>query len=157
MTKARVSVFVDIVCQRYKQNIIKTWFQPIIFFWLQSFIKNVSSKRSKETRGGWLHLTSIDQFVAGKLATPTVQIVAKSYNPSTKSLRGFIFTVVCLYVCQSVCVRLCMWTKFQPNWCTNLDAVFVKWLLIALTGTLLKLVSFGHRSRSQWRKTNFSS
>ena len=68
---------------------------------------------------------------------------------------------VCLSACQSVCLCvcpvLCLWTKFQPNGCTVLDAVFAKWLLTALTKTLLKLVTLGKRSRSQWLKIHFFS
>ena len=60
---------------------------------------------------------------------------------------------VCVSVC--LCVRLCLWRKFQPNGSTDLDAVFAKWLLIALAQTLLKLVTLGQRSRSQWRNINF--
>ena len=60
---------------------------------------------------------------------------------------------VCLCVC--VCVCVCpdfLWTKFQPNGCTDLDAIFAKWLLNALAQTLLKLVTLGQRSRSRWPK-----
>ena len=60
---------------------------------------------------------------------------------------------VCLSVC--LCVRLCLWTKFQPNKWTYLDAVFAKWLLTAMTRTLLKFVTLDQRSRSQWRNTHF--
>ena len=55
-----------------------------------------------------------------------------------------------LCVCVSVCVSVCQWTKFQQNGCTDLDAIFVKWLLTALAQTFLKLVIFGWKSRSQW-------
>ena len=58
---------------------------------------------------------------------------------------------VCLYVCVSVCPDF-LWTKFQPNGCTDLDAIFAKLLLIALAQTLLKLMTFGQRSRSRWPK-----
>ena len=66
---------------------------------------------------------------------------------------------VCLCVCLCVwlCVRHFLWTKFQPNGCTDLDAVIAKWLLLALAQTLLNLVTLGQRSRSQWRDTHFSS
>ena len=60
---------------------------------------------------------------------------------------------VCLCVC--VCVRLCLWTKFQPNSYIDLDAVFAKQLFSTLARTLLKFVTFGQRSRSQWRNINF--
>ena len=60
---------------------------------------------------------------------------------------------VCVSVC--LCVRYFLWTKFQPNECTDLDAVFAKWLLLALARTLLNLVTLGQRSRSQWRNTHF--
>ena len=57
---------------------------------------------------------------------------------------------VCLCVSVCVCVWVCvstvfLWTKFQPNGCTNLDAVFTKWLLTALAQTLLKLVILTQR------------
>ena len=70
---------------------------------------------------------------------------------STKSWRGYIFTAVCLYVCLcvSVCPIPCLSTKFQPNKSTDLNAIFAKWLLLALAQTLLKLVTLGQRSRSQ--------
>ena len=58
---------------------------------------------------------------------------------------------VCLCVCVSVCPDF-LWTKFQPNGCTDLDAVFAKWLLTALAQTLLKLVTLGQRLRSRWSK-----
>ena len=67
------------------------------------------------------------------------------------------FVCVCVCVCVSVClfvytcVRFCLWTKFQSNGCT----VFAKGLLTALAQTLLKLVTLGQRSRSQWRNTHF--
>ena len=36
-----------------------------------------------------------------------------------------MFITICLFVCLSVCLSdVCLWTKFQPNWCTDLDAVF---------------------------------
>ena len=56
---------------------------------------------------------------------------------------GVIFSLQFVYVsvCLCVCVRLLLWTKFQPNGWTDLDAVFAKWLLTALARTLL-LTSF---------------
>ena len=76
------------------------------------------------------------------------------FYTSTKLCRGYIFTSVRLCVCVSVCPEF-LWTKFQPNGCTDLDAVFAKWLLPALARTLLNLVALGQRSRSQWRNINF--
>ena len=80
------------------------------------------------------------------------------FYTSTKSWRGYIFTAVCLCVCVCVCVSVCLsvclcvrhflWTKFQPNGCTDLNAIFAKWLLSALARTLLNLVTLGQRSRS---------
>ena len=71
----------------------------------------------------------------------------------------FFCVSVCLGVCVCVCVCLCvrhfLWTKLQPNGCTDLDAVFVKWLLLALAQTLLNLVTLSQWSRSQWRNTHF--
>ena len=72
---------------------------------------------------------------------------------------GVIFSLqfVCVSVCVCVCVsvRTFLWTKFQPNGCTDLDAVFAKWLLPLLAQTLLNLVTLGQRSRSQWRNSHF--
>ena len=51
-----------------------------------------------------------------------------------KSWRGYIFFAVCMCVCTCVCV--CQWTKFQRTECTDLEAVFAKWLLTALARTL---------------------
>ena len=70
----------------------------------------------------------------------------------------FIYVCVCVCVCLCVCESVCpdfLWTKFQPNLWTDLDAIFAKWLLTALAQTLLKLVTFGQRSRSHWRDTHF--
>ena len=64
----------------------------------------------------------------------------------------FICVSICLSVCLSVCPAEFLWTKFQLNGCKDLDAVFAKWLLITLAGTLLKLVTLGQRSRSLWQK-----
>ena len=60
---------------------------------------------------------------------------------------------VCVCVC--LCVRHFLWTKFQPNGCTDSDAVFAKWLLPALAQTLLNLVTLGQRSKSKWSNTHF--
>ena len=49
---------------------------------------------------------------------------------------------VCVFVCLSVCPALLV-NKFQRNGCTDLDAVFAKWLLTALAQTLLNLVTLG--------------
>ena len=68
--------------------------------------------------------------------------------------RLYFHWTVCLCVCE--CGRLSLWTKFQPNGWTDLDAVFAKWLLTALAQTLLKLVSLGQRSRSQLRNIHFT-
>ena len=56
------------------------------------------------------------------------------------------FICVCVYLCVCVCVcfRLCLWTKFQPNGWTDLDAVFAKWLLIALAQTSQRVKGQGH-------------
>ena len=64
---------------------------------------------------------------------------------------------LCIRVSVCLCVRHFLWTKFQPNGCTDLDAVFTKWLIPALAQTLLNLVTLGQRSSSQWRNTHFSS
>ena len=76
------------------------------------------------------------------------------YYTSTKSWRGYIFNAVCLCVCLSVCVcpAFFLWTKFQPNRYTDLDAIFTNRLLSLLARTLLKLVTLGQRLRSLWQK-----
>ena len=79
-----------------------------------------------------------------------VHVCVCFFHTSKKSWRGYIFIADCLSlcVCVCVCVCVCQWTKFQPNGCTNLDAVFSKLLRIALSQTLLKLLTLGQRSRS---------
>ena len=67
----------------------------------------------------------------------------------------FSLQFVCVCVCLCLSVRHFLWTKFQPNGCIDLDAVFAKWLLTAMAQTLLNLVTLGQRSRSQWRNTHF--
>ena len=54
---------------------------------------------------------------------------------------------ICLCVC--LCVMSSCEKKFQPNGCTDLNAVFDKWLLTALARTILNLVYLGQRSRAQ--------
>ena len=58
---------------------------------------------------------------------------------------------MCVYACMSVCLSVCQSTKFRPNRCNDLDAVFIKWLSTAL----LKLVTSVWRSRSQWCNIQF--
>ena len=55
--------------------------------------------------------------------------------------------IQCLCVCcLSVRLNSCfLWTKFQPNGCTDFYTFFSKWLLIALAQTLLKLVTLHQR------------
>ena len=62
-----------------------------------------------------------------------------------------------LSVCVSVCVFVseCLWTKFQPNGCTDLNAIFAKRLFNILARTLWKLVTLHQRSRSQWSNLYF--
>ena len=60
---------------------------------------------------------------------------------------------VCLCVCLSVCLSVCpvnLVNKIPAERMHRLDAVFAKWLLLALAQTLLNLVTLGQRSRSQW-------
>ena len=67
----------------------------------------------------------------------------------------FVCVCVCVSVCLCVCLSVCpifLWTKFQPNGCTDLNVVFAKWLFITLARTLLNLVTLGQRSRSRWPK-----
>ena len=65
----------------------------------------------------------------------------------------FLLQFVCVLVCVSVCVSDgFLWTKFQLNGWTDLDAFFAKWLVTALAQTLLKLVTLGPRIRSLWQK-----
>ena len=65
------------------------------------------------------------------------------------------FVCVSVYLSVCLCVRLCLWRKFQPNGCTDLNAVFAKRLHSTLARTLLKLVTLGQRWRSKWRNTPF--
>ena len=68
---------------------------------------------------------------------------SKSIITPPRNRGGVIFSLqfVCVSVC--LCVGHFLWTKFQPNGCTDLDAVFPKWLLLALAWTLLNLVTLG--------------
>ena len=88
------------------------------------------------------------------------------YFTTPRNRGGVIFSLqfVCVSVCVCVCVCVCVYTsdvflliKCQPNGWNDLDVVFAKWLLTALAQTLLKLVTLGQRSRSQWRNTITSS
>ena len=108
-----------------------------------------------KTRQLWFPIKTVYYQDLGFFADLSAPFQILGYYTSTKSWRGYIFTAVCLSVCVCLCVQFFLWTKFQPNGCTNLDAVFAKWLLTALTRTLLNLVTFGRRSRSQWRNTRF--
>ena len=83
------------------------------------------------------------------------EIVEGLYFHCSLSVCLFVWVSVCVSVC--LCVRHFLWTKFQPNGCTDLDAVFAKWLLTALAQTLLNLVTLGQRSRSQWRNIHYFS
>ena len=69
------------------------------------------------------------------------------------------FVCVCVSVCLSVFLCVCLMSaceqKFQPNRCTDLDAVFAKWLLTPLSQALLILVTLSQRSRLQWRNIHF--
>ena len=64
---------------------------------------------------------------------------------------GVIFSLQFDCVCESVW----QWTKFQPNGYTDLDTDFANLLLNTLTQTLLKFVTLGLRSRSQWHYIHF--
>ena len=77
------------------------------------------------------------------------------YTPPRISWRVYILTAVCLCMC--LCVQVCLWKKFQLIGCTDLNAVYAKWLLTTLAQTLSKLVTLGQRSRSQWLNIHFSS
>ena len=67
-----------------------------------------------------------------------------------RNREGVIFSLQFVSVCEWVCLSVCQWTKFQPKGSTELNADFPKWLLTALI--LTRLVTFGCRLRSQWRK-----
>ena len=79
-------------------------------------------------------------------------VIFQPLYASMKTWRDYIFTSVC----QSVCVSVFLFVKeqifSQTGGCTGLNAVFVKWLVTELAQILLKLVTLGQRSRSQWRR-----
>ena len=101
------------------------------------------------------HLLFIVEQTLGALQIFFSKDYVFTFYTSTKSWRSYIFTAVCLCVCVCLCVRLFLWTKFQSNIWTDLEAVFAKRLLSALAWTLFKLVTLGQRSRSQWLKIHF--
>ena len=80
-----------------------------------------------------------------------------SFFTPPRNRGGVIFSLQFVYVC--VCLSVCpalLVNKFQPNGWTDLDAIFAKWLLPALTWTLLNLVTLhSQRSRSRWCNTQF--
>ena len=45
----------------------------------------------------------------------------------------------------SVCVCDCLWTKFQPNECTDLDAVFAVWLQYRIGSNPVEICDFGSK------------
>ena len=66
-----------------------------------------------------------------------ISIFFPIYSITSPRNRGGLFSLQ--FVCVCVCVRLCLWTKFQSNGCTDLDAVFAKRLLSTLAlGKLTK-------------------
>ena len=73
-------------------------------------------------------------------------VLSFPFYTSTKSWRGYIFTAVCLCMCLCVCVSTAfLWTEFQPNRCTDLDAVFAKWLLTALAQKPIEIGDLGSK------------
>ena len=121
------------------------WLVFQLFCWKDIFKSHARSKKSYV----WGFLNNLS---SNSPTPPTPSYPSFFFNTSTKSWRGYIFTAVCLSVCVSDVFLL---TKFQPNGWTDLDAVFAKWLLTALAQSLLKLVTMGQRSRSQWRNIHY--
>ena len=64
---------------------------------------------------------------------------------------GVIFSLQFVCVCVRVSVRLsvCLLARQRANHLTNFDAVFVKWCLISVVRSNLKMMTLGKRSRSQ--------
>ena len=129
-----------------------------------SFLSNLLAfgrKKRRASTTSWGSLSTGQGYEAflvihPKYGDPYVVSILEDLSFS-KSWRGFYFHCS-LSVCVCVCVSdVFLWIKFQLNGWTDLDAVFAKWLLIAMAQILLKLVTFGQRSRSQWRNTHFSS
>ena len=67
------------------------------------------------------------------------------------SLRVFVCVSVCVCLSGSACEQNSSRTD-EPIW----TWFFTEWLFTALAQTLLKLVTLGQRSWSQWRNTHFS-
>ena len=131
---------------------MKQWHESQLYFVFTVFRSPTPSKRCLIMKVNW-KLMDYQRLVS---ATDNLKLMTRrllSFYTSTKSWRGYIFTAVCLCVCLSVCVCVCpalfLWTKFQPNGYTDLDAVFAKQLHSTLARTLLKLVTLGQRSRSK--------
>ena len=55
-----------------------------------------------------------------------ILLLSRSFFTPPRNCGGVIFLL------QFVCLSVCLWTKFQPNECTVLDAVFAKRLLRTL-------------------------
>ena len=94
--------------------------------------------------GLWKKLQCCDIAVCGPcMATYITEKV--NFYTSTKSWRGYIFTSVCLCVCECA-LRV---NKIPAEWENRFGRGFAKWLITALAQTRLKLVTLGQRSRSQ--------
>ena len=89
-----------------------------------------------------------NSLVRGYLILAVILFLFCFFTPP-RNRGGVIFSLQ--FVCVCVCPEF-LWTKFQPNGCTDLDAVFAKWLLTTLAQILLKLVTLGQMSRSRWPK-----
>ena len=74
----------------------------------------------------------------------SVQINVKCFIHLHEIVDGLYFHyILSVCVCLCVCLSISLFTKFQPNGCTDLDAFFAKQLLTALAQSLLKFVTLG--------------
>ena len=124
-----------------------------IFTWMSKYLEHLISQCHNFD---YIKLNQISDF-------EYICLFSINYT-STKSWKSYIFIAVCLYVyvCMCVCVCLCVCVcvclsvkKFRAKECTDLDAVFTKWLHTTLTRTLFKYATLGQRSRLQWRNIIF--
>ena len=111
-------------CQNWiaNLNLVKQTYSNCIVIWIQNFWIGDTSLIKKKRLVHLIFILHLHEIVEG--------------------LYFHCSLSVCVCVCVCLCVYCFLWTKFQPNGCTDLDAVFAKWLLTALARTLYEISDF---------------